>query len=181
MRIFQRLKHSIINSVFVLLVLLSATGCSCVKTSTVYNKQWTKSTSTSKPISLGFKDNQDAQYHFLLRHDYGSRDYMLYVYWDAPNADLLFNSKKSTLKFFIDRESIIELVPIKTPKIISYNLETKGHQEEGCFALTESQIRTIANAKYVDVELTGKYITVAAQFNKFHTFKAFKDFINIAP
>jgi hypothetical protein len=90
----------------------------------------------------------------------------------------LFNGTKSTIKFLINGFDIIMLQPIKEPKIIAYNLETKGHQEEAIFRLTPEQLSSLAYARSVEAELSGKYIAVIGRFNKIHTTKAFRNFVN---
>ena len=62
------------------------------------------------------------------------------------------------------------------PKIVAYNIENKSHMEEAIFNLNDEQIRKLAYAKNVSVELTGRYIIIEAKFDKLNTFKAFRDF-----
>ena len=152
-------------------------GCYSVETSTVYNKSLTQGHSSSEPIYLSFADNKKAPFHFILKHEVASNNYLLYVRWSSPNKDLLFNGTDSTLKFLVNKFEIIDLQPIKMPKIIAYNIENKSHMEEAVFSLSVEQLRSLAYAKTVSVELTGRYIVIEAQFNKLSTFKAFKDFV----
>lgn len=152
-------------------------GCYSVETSTVYNKSLTQGHSSSKPIYLSFADNKKASFHFILKHAVASDNYHLYVRWSSPNKDLLFNSTDSTLKFLVNKFEIIDLQPIKMPKIIAYNIENKSHMEEAVFSLNAEQLRSLAYAKTVSVELTGRYIVIEAKFNKLSTFKAFRDFV----
>lgn len=165
------------NSFLIVSIIIALSGCYSIETKTVYNKSLTQGESSSKPIYLSFADNKKSSFHFLLKHAVASDEYLLHTMWDSPSKELLFDGKESTLKFLVDRSSIIELKPIRMPKIISYNIETKGHREEAVFLLTEDQIRSLANARNVLVELTGKYIVVEAKFNRFTTYKAFKDFV----
>ena len=60
---------------------------------------------------------------------------------------------------------------------VAYNIENKSHEEEAIFNLTPEQIRSLAYAKNVAVELTGRYIVIEAKFNKLNTFKAFRNFV----
>ena len=162
--------------VAIVALVMSLSGCYPIDTTTVYNKSWTKAYSTSEPIYLSFRNNQHASFHFKLKHNAPSKEYLLYVYWDSPTNDILFNGVKSTLKFLINGFDLIMLQPVKAPKIIAYNLETKGHQEEAIFRLTYEQLNSIAKARSVEAELTGKYIAVIGYFNRIHTLKAFRNF-----
>lgn len=164
-----------------LLLLTSLSSCFPIDTNTVYNKNWTGASSGSEPIYLSFQNSKSASYYFTLKHVANSNNYILTVRWNSKDSDLLFNGVKSTLKFFVNKRDIFSVQPIKIPKTIGYNLETKGHQEEAIFILNYDQISALANAKTVEVELTGRYIIVTSYFNKFHTFKAFRNFLQSAP
>lgn len=169
------------KGLYLICTLFVLSSCFSIGTTSDYNKNWTRAVSTSEPIYLSFKDNKHASYFFTLKHDTNDNTYLLYVYWNAPDNEQLFNGTKSTLKFLIDKEVVITLHPIKIPKTIGYDLETKGHQEHAAFALNYDQLKAIATANNVDVELTGKYIVVNSYFNKIHTFKAFNNFVDQTP
>jgi len=153
-------------------------GCFAVETATVYNKSKTQANSESKPIHLGFHDNKHTSFYFILKHKALATEYFLHVRWMSQDKDVLFNHLKTSLKFLVNNLEIITLHPIKTPRLIAYNLDSNGHEEESIFSLTHDQLNTIANAKKVEVELTGKYLIVVGHFNKIHTFKAFRNFLN---
>ena len=85
----------------------------------------------------------------------------------------------TTIKFMIDKEEIITLRPIKVAVFVGYNLENKTSEEEMTFAVSRADLEKLAYAKKtVTVELNGKYRTVNARFNKWSTFRAFKNFVN---
>jgi hypothetical protein len=89
-----------------------------------------------------------------------------------------FNGMKSTLRFIIDKERILTFTPIKEPKLVGYDINNNSLEEEAIYKLSREEIRELAFAKSVDVELQGKYKLVIGKFNKWHTFRAFKNFIN---
>lgn len=161
-----------------LLLLGALTGCYPIDTTSTTDKAWTVGSSASEPIYLSFKNSKKSPYYFLLRHTSASDIYELVVRWNSPDNDILFNGTRSTLKFFINNSEILSFNPVKQTTIISYNLETKGHQEEGIFHLSYRDLEKIAFAKKVETELTGKYTVVIGRFNRFHTFRAFRDFLN---
>ncbi|WPY01221.1 hypothetical protein Trichorick_01127 [Candidatus Trichorickettsia mobilis] len=160
-------------------ILLCLSGCA-IETTTIYNKSLTSGYSTSEPIYLGFHDNKNASFYFLLKHKAPSSEYLLCVRWNSPDHEIIFNGTKSAIRFLLDNSNIITLQPVKPPKIIAYNIENKGHIEEAMFNLTADQLRLLASARKVEVELTGKHITVLGTFNRMHTSKAFKDFLDKA-
>jgi hypothetical protein len=152
------------------------TGCYSTETTTIYNKSLTSGEASSEPIYLSFQDNKKSSFHFLLKHSLSAENYLLYVRWNTPGKDLIFNGTDTTLKFLVNNSELITLQPIKKPRVTAFNIETKGHQEEGIFELTTDQMRMLSYAKNVEVELTGKYILITGKFNRLSTFKAFKNF-----
>ncbi len=167
-----------IRLLIALFIVSSLSGCYPIETTTSHDKSWSDGNSTSQPIYLSFKDNKKSSFHFYLSHRLNSEDYLLRVRWNTVNDDLIYNGLNTTIKFLIDGAEIITLSPVVPPKIVAYNIETRGHQEDATFKLTHAQLMKLSYAKEVEVELNGKYITVTGQFNKRHTFKAFKDFIS---
>jgi hypothetical protein len=160
------------------LVLFALCACSEIGTTNVYNKNLTMAKSTSKPIYLSFSDNKNSSFYFLLSRDTKFKDYQLHVRWHSPQrGELVFNDTASTLKFLIDGTKILTFHPMKRPKIVAYNLDKSGHEEEGIFLLTEEELRQITYSKDVTAELTGKYVTVVGKFNRRNTMKAFRDFM----
>lgn len=159
----------------ILLILLG--GCYSVRTNNDYNKDFTFAHSQSEPIYLSFKDTKNAPYYFILSRDSNQKDYKLRVRWCSNKKnDLLFNGYESTIKFLIDRQKIMRFKPIRRPKLIALDLNNNGHEEEATFSLSIDEFFTLAYAKSVDVELTGRYHTVTAYFNQRNTLKAFQNF-----
>ncbi|PCJ23768.1 MAG: hypothetical protein COA94_07965 [Rickettsiales bacterium] len=159
----------------IIIILLS--GCYAVETSHEYNHRFTWAKSTSKPIYLRFKDTKSKPFYFLLSRNTKENGYKLIVRWkNAKSGDLLFNGNKTTLKFFIDKEIILTFKPIKRPKIVSYNMNSGTHEEEGIFSLSEKEFTRIAYATSVMTELTGRYNTVMGEFSSRNTKKAFRNF-----
>lgn len=165
---------------FLLVVFASTVLSSCysIETSSRYNKNLTWAHSESKPIYLTFEKTKDSTFYFLLSRDTNRDDYGLRVRWrGSKKSDVLFNGYDSTLKVLIDNEKILSFNPVKKPRIVAYNINSNAREEEAVFSLTRDEIYTIAYAKDVAVELTGRYKTVNGYFNRRNTFKAFREFV----
>ncbi len=156
---------------------LSLSACWYVETTKVYNRNLTKGESYSEPISLSFQDNKDASFYFLLARNIPTEQFMLKVRWVSPHHALQFQGKESTLKFLVNKEEILTLIPIAAPKIASYRVDEGGIEEEAIYTINRDQLTKLTQAKTVSVELTGKYKIVTGTFNRFHTFRAFRDFL----
>lgn len=160
-----------------LFTLIALSGCYSSETSSHYNKDLTWAHSESKPIYLSFKKTKDTSFYFLLSRDTNRDDYKLRVRWhSSKKSDVLFNGYDSTLKFLIDNEKILSFNPIKKPKIVAYNINSNGREEEGIFSLTRDEFYTIAYSKEITVELNGKNQTVTGYFNRRNSSKAFREF-----
>ena len=165
--------------IFLLLPIL-LTSCYSIETNTVYNRSLTKSNSESDRIYLTFSNTKGSSFDFLLAvsNDKGEKSDILKVRWANPNGYVSqFNGMQSTIKFLIDEEEIIVLHPIKDPVFISYSLETGLTEEEILFKISRKDLERLAYAKTVKVELAGRDRIVNAKFNKWHTFRAFKNFV----
>lgn len=163
------------NNILVLSILLLLSACAA-NTDVVYNKNYTRSVSITEPIHLSFQDNKLAPFYFILKHKSPSDECKLLVRWSSPDAELIFNGQNTVIKFLVNNQNIISRQPIKQPRIVSYSIE-KGHEEEAVFTITIEELKQLANAKKVDVELNGRYITVIGHFNKLQTFRALKKFL----
>lgn len=167
--------YNIISFVIILFALLA---CHPIETSSTHNNELTWGRSRSKPIYLSFRDTKTRPFYFLLNHDSKQKDYKLTVHWNnAKKGDILFNGLNTRLKFLVDNSKILTFTPIELPKIVSYNLNSYTHEEEAIFSISEEELRKIAFARDVTVEVIGRYNTVVGTFNSRHTFKAFKDFV----
>lgn len=155
-------------------------GCYPIPVHTSYNQRLTKSTSESDRIFLTFSNTKSASFSFILlsTNNYGTPHDLLKVRWTNPDRySSQFGGMNATLKFMIDKEEIITLKPIKKPVFVGYNLEDKSSEEEATFMISRSDLEKLAYAKNVTVELTGKHRVVNARFNKWSTFRAFKNFV----
>lgn len=166
---------------YLLLIIFTLLISACSSSNIVYNKAQTKSFNKSDPIYLGFNDSRVNGFYFILEKSAPSNEYLLRVRWSSDSPDRIFDGLNSVIRFLTEdnlNADTISLNPIKEPKIISYSIDHyKHHEEEAIYLLTFEQIIKIANAKKVTVELSGKNINVNGYFNKFTTFKAFKNFI----
>ena len=152
-------------------------GCYSAETSSNYNHGFTWANSQSKPIYLSFKDTKQTPFYFLLSRDSLEQDYKLAVRWQSRRkGDILFKGHDTTLKFLVNNSKILTFKPIRRPKIVAYNLNSRGHEEEGVFSLTADEFIDIAYAKAVTVEITGRHNTVVGIFSRRNTMKAFRDF-----
>jgi len=152
-------------------------GCYSIETTNNYNSDFTWGKSRSKPIYLSFRDTKSTPFYFMLSSDSKKQGYELAVRWTSrKKGDMLFNGYNTTLKFLVDKAKIFTFTPIKRPKIVSFDLNSRGHEEEAVFFLSSEEFREIAYAKSVTVELTGRRNTVMATFSRRNTIKAFRDF-----
>ena len=140
-------------------------------------EQFVFSYSPQTPFSLYHLLPVQTSFYFLLSRDTNRDDYKLRVRWhSSKKSDVLFNGYDSTLKFLIDNEKILSFNPIKKPKIVAYNINSNGREEEGIFSLTRDEFYTIAYSKEITVELNGKNQTVTGYFNRRNSSKAFREF-----
>lgn len=163
-----------------LLVMLFLTGCYPVPVHTNYNRSLTSADSESDRIFLSFRETKHALFSFILisKNEHGEKKDFIKLRWKNPDRyQSQFNGMNTTLKFMINNEEIITIKPIKNPVFVSYNIEDKTSEEEGLFEISRAELERLAYAKDVKVELSGKYRIVNAHFNKWSTFRAFKNFV----
>ncbi len=165
------------RAIFLLITVSLLSSCYAIETTRTYNKSMTRGHSSSEPIYLSFVNSQHSSYYFLLERDITSSNYTLKVRWISPDHELQFKGTESSLKFFVNTEEIISVLPTKLPKIAAYRIDDGGLEEEACYTLSKEQLERIAYAKSVSVELTGKYKIVIGKLNKFHSFRAMRDFL----
>ncbi len=166
------------KKIFLLILpIIMLAGCYSAETTSSYNRGFTWAKSESKPIYLSFKDTKSTPFYFLLSRDTKEQGYRLAVRWHSrKKGDMLFNSYDTTLKFLVDRSKILTFRPVKRPRVVAYNLNSRGHEEEGVFHLTSEEFMEIAYAKSVTAEITGRYNTVVGEFSRRNTIKAFREF-----
>lgn len=163
----------------IILVALSITLSSCYPASTnsTYNPNFTWGRSSSKPIYLTFRSAKVTPFYFMLNRDSKENDFKLIVRWKSPRkGDLLFNGFDTTLKFLIDNQKIFTYSPIKRPRIVAYDLNSRGHEEEAEFSINREEFIKIAYAKSVRAELTGRRDTMIGVFSRRNTLRAFREF-----
>jgi hypothetical protein len=169
---------SILNLLVCVVLMVGISGCFPIETSIKYNKPKTVGSSSTEPIYLSFRDTRGASFYFTLKRVIGSDNNTLTVYWNIPDNEMWSSKEVSTLKLLINERDVVTLNPVKKTKIVSYDVNEGGHQEEIVFQITRDQLIRIANANSVEAELSGKYVIVVGTFNNRNTFKAFKDFLN---
>ncbi len=159
------------------LVLFLITSCYPVETTNIYNTSLTSVNSVSKPVYLSIANTKKTSFYFILSYNSSDDLYRIHVHWINKNGkELLFNGRNSTLKFLVDNKKLLKFYPEKQPRVTKYNIDTKGHEEQAVFVLNRQEFFLLAEAKNVDVELNGKYLSIHAKFNVRNTKKAFQDF-----
>ncbi len=165
------------NLIIFTIVALTLSGCYSAETSSTYNQGFTWGRSASKPIYLTFKAAKTTPFYFMLNRDSKEVDYKLIVRWKSPRkGDILFNGMNTTLKFLVDNEKILTYSPIKRPRIVAYDLNSRGHEEEATFAINRDDFMKIAYAKSVSAELVGRNNTMIGYFSRRNTIRAFREF-----
>ena len=124
----------------------------------------------------------ESRYSFKLSKNNLSYLFRGFIVFEISNNDLqlkLINVYQTKLRSKIVNYMIIFNIPIKTSVFVGYNLENKTSEEEITFAVSRADLEKLAYAKKtVTVELNGKHRTVNARFNKWSTFRAFKNFVS---
>lgn len=134
--------------------------------------------SISAPIYLSFAESRDGSFYFILEKNITTEKFFLKVRWVSAKQEPQFDGSHNTLKFLINRDELIDLLPIAAPKIASYNIENGSLEEEAMYSISREQLETIAAAKFVVAELSGKYNKVSVgRFNRLHTTMAFREFL----
>lgn len=158
-------------------VLQIISGCYQVQMNPRYNSNLTWARFDSSPVHLSFQDTKTTPFYFLLGRDSNNNKYRIRVIWYSPTTgDILFNGYGTTLKFLVNNEKIMSFAPVSRPKIVAYDINSYGHEEEAIFLLTRDEFFEIAFAQDVQVELNGRNNTVLASFNRRNTFRAFRKF-----
>lgn len=161
----------------IIVSLLLISGCYPVETDSSFNDDYNFAEFRSEPVYLSFRENKDNPYYFLLGKDSDSGNFRITVRWKSRSkGTLLFDGERTSLKFLVDRKKIYQYHPIAKTKVVVYDINIGGHEEEAVFELSEDVFREIAFAQYVTVELKGRSKTVIGEFNRWNTKKAFRDF-----
>ena len=162
---------------FFLLALTLISGCYPIDTVSIFDDNIDYAESYSRPIYLTFRDNKNSSFYFVLNKESEDPHYTLIVKWKNPNkSDLLFDGERTSLKFMVDRKNVYTFHPVRKTKVVAYDINSGGKEEEGMFEIPHDVFRKIAYAKYVSVQLKGRSKAVIGEFNRFNTKKAFRDF-----
>ena len=165
------------NLIVLIALSLILSGCYSAETTSTYNQSFTWGRSSSQPIYLSFKKAKSTPFYFMLKRDSKETDYKLIVRWkSARKGDLLFNGLNTTLKFLVNNEKILTYKPIKKTRIVEYNLNIGGHEEEAIFSIGSDYFMMIAYAKSVSAELVGRYNTEIGYVTRRNTIRAFREF-----
>lgn len=153
------------------------TGCYPTNTTVSYSDNLLSGSAKSDGIMVRFADDKHAPFKFFLEKELSISSAILTVIWRNPKPYNIF-TEESTLKFMVDREHIITLLPIKTPRRHAYLLDSGLTEEEATYRITHEELQLLANAKRIDVELTGKNIIVAGYLGRYNGLLALKNFVN---
>ena len=165
------------NLIVLITLSLVLSACYSAETTSTYNQSFTWGRSASKPIYLSFRKTKSLPFYFMLKRDSKEMDYKLTVRWKSPSkGDLLFNGLDTTLKFLVNNEKILTYKPIKRPRIVAYNLNIGGHEEEAVFSISCDDFLKIAYAKSVSAELVGRHNTEIGYFTRRNAIRAFREF-----
>ena len=160
-----------------MLALTLISGCYPIDTVSIFDDNIDYAESYSRPIYLTFRDNKNSSFYFVLNKESEDPHYTLIVKWKNPNkSDLLFDGERTSLKFMVDRKNVYTFHPVRKTKVVAYDINSGGKEEEGMFEIPHDVFRKIAYAKYVSVQLKGRSKAVIGEFNRFNTKKAFRDF-----
>lgn len=171
------MKNKIYNIISLSLLTILLASCWSYGTTSSYSEDFKHGHSTSKPIYLSIKETSKDSFYFLLSKKINSDDFFLHVRWVSKTKAKQFNGPNSSLKFLIDNIELISLNPVKPIRTVAFLIDPSGIEEEGVYKLSREELTKMAFAKSITVDLQGKYVNKIAQFNKIHTFKAFKDFL----
>lgn len=161
----------------IITISLILSSCWSYGTTTDYSDDFKIGYSVSEPIYLTIKNTEKNTVYFILERDINSDKFFLKLHWIYKNKKRQLKEKNNLLRFLVDNIEIVSLHSLQKTKIISYHIDPPALEEECIFTMTRSDLESLAKAKNVVVEIEGKYENKIASFNRFHTFKAFKNFL----
>ncbi len=171
------MKYKIYNIISISLLAILLSSCWSYGTTLSYSEDFKHGHAISKPIYLSIKRTEKDSFYFLLSKKISSDDFFVHVRWVSKTKNKQFNGQNSELKFLVDNIEVISLTPIKPIRTVAFHVDQGGIEEEAIYKLSREELTRIAMAKSVTVDLQGKYVNKIAEFNKIHTFKAFKNFL----
>lgn len=169
---------NIISKFLLLLLFIPLAGCYEIHTEKNYTPDYRQGYATSKPIYLTIRDDKNSRIYLLLEKNMNNEKYFLKIRWEYKNRVKQFKGKQSTVSFFLDKELLLSEKPIKNIRTVSWNIDTGRLTQEAVYNVSRDDLVKIAYSKSVEMELEGKYENKRATFNKIHTFRAFKNFLN---
>ena len=150
---------------------------SCSYTDVAYNNELNMGQVVSKPIYLTFRTSGSEKIYLLLERDFLDNKYKLKVRWLSPGYNSLANGENTILKLIINKDKILTLKPLQMPRIVSYHIDPLVIEEEITYLISREILREIAESKTVRISLEGKYESRIGDFNKWGTYRAFKEFL----
>jgi hypothetical protein len=155
--------------------------CGCYQIQTeVLVKDSSELSASSLPINLIFSNRETETFHLILtKHFKNDVDkYAIKVRWRSLDPNGNFNNNyNNSLKFLINNSEIISPKQVSKPVFVGMDLNSDHVEEECNFEITRQELEQIASSKKAQIELKGKKI-VTAKFNRFFTYKAFKEFLS---
>lgn len=170
--------NKFLNFILNITTLCFLTSCYEIQTTNKYSNDFRQGYAKSNPIYLSIKDDKNSRIYLLLEKNMNNDNYYIKVNWQYKNNVRQFKQEGSTASFFIDNELIISQKPIKPVRTVSINIDTNRLTQEAVYKIDRKIMTKISNAKYVEIQIDGKFENKVAYFNKLHTFKAFKDFLD---
>lgn len=160
----------------IIIAFIILSGCKPIETIVNYNDNFSEGSAVSKPIYLSIRDTKKDRLYLLLSHDLNSEDFNLHVRWVSYSKRKQFNGYESNLHFLVNGLEIIELLPSRAPRVVSYHLEPQAVEEETIYKLNKEQLHNLASAKSVVMTVRGKFKNRVTHFNKSYTFRGFQNF-----
>ena len=157
-------------------------GCWMLEHNTEYNRSMTSMKSSSGEIRISIPHKKSPPFYMILESELDNRENkdVLRLRWvNKDQRYTLFNGMKTELRFVLDEDKVILMYPRSLPRKIGYNLNDHSQEEEAVFNITRDQLKRLAYAKSVDVELRGNKVVVVGHFTKYHTFRAFRKFVEM--
>lgn len=164
----------------IFIIILSFILSGCIDTHTEYNKSMTFMYTRSGEIKISIPHKKSPPFYIILESEHnskGNRDILKVRWINKSKNHILFDGIATTLKFIVDEDEIIVMHPRSMPRRIGYNINDGTNEEEAIFNISRDELKRLAYAKSVNVELKGKDLVVLGHFTKYHTFRAFKKFV----
>ena len=169
--------HKYTKYLLFITISFALSSCWSMHTELEYSDDLTTGNATSKPIYLSIKNTKNNKAYLLLERNINTDEFFIKLRWIFYKGGSQFKGKDTVLKFLIDKADIISMKPIKPIRIIAYHIYPKSVEEEAIYKISREDFTKLVDAKSVTLVIEGKREKKEAEFNKFHTFRAFKDFL----